>query len=219
MKGANGFKLTNKNQRPLSANGNNAILEFKAALERIFFADVAVQSFKNTARAEELVIALHCNFTLTESLFHFNNGNWGGFKDNNGNGASELEKRMFELSASSNIDVDIKELSIHLKDTSIVISKLFHQSIPNQLGFILSGICSNFVHFTKGLTEMPYEIYMPIFEDKNSLGKSVESAYHKDEINYLSFWELYFESDTDSRVYSLKDKAIIEKTRTYLLED
>ncbi|MDT0607301.1 hypothetical protein [Croceitalea rosinachiae] len=192
---------------------------FKNHLERDFFANATVRETLNKENTIDLVIELDCNFGLTESLFYLNNGNWGSFYTSKSKTfkASPFQTALFNLSEENGINVDIAELSINLKDTSIIITKIYNRSVPDQLGNILCHVSENFVHFTKGLTEMPYEIFIPVFEEQEQdVIKSMVSTT-KSKTDYFDFWGLYFESNIDSAIYDLKNKSIIDEGDFFLL--
>ncbi|WP_350285586.1 hypothetical protein [uncultured Croceitalea sp.] len=193
--------------------------QFRKTLERDFFADARVRVTNHLAKNAELVIELDCNFGLTESLFHLNNGNWGSFyascpKEDT---ANPFQIALFQLSEENDCQFDIHELIINLRDTSLVITKIFDQSIPDQLGNILSSISENFVHFTKGLTEMPYEIFVPVFEEQNGAYPKSGRSTKKSKTDYFDFWGLYFESSCEGAIYDLKSKSVIDESDFFLL--
>lgn len=203
-------------------SGVNHFIDFrplKRTLERDFFSDATIDVHSSNASTIELVIHLDCNFGLTESLFHLNNGNWGNFSRRISGGikTSPFQTILLELEQSySAINIYIKELSIHLRDTSIIITKLPNRCIQDHLECILDAVSANFVYFTKGLTAMPYEIFVPIYEETaNSLNPTEKQ--NKRMPNYLEFWGLYFEGEDDSSVYDVKNKVIISESNFFLL--
>lgn len=197
----------------------DGLLDFIKQLEKDFFAEVFVKCQYHTEEEKtDIILDLHCNFGLTEGLHHFNSGNWGGFT-----GYSEQEsiKLSFEtafgqLSANNNSTIDIAELSLHFKDTSIIVTRLEDRSIPEQLGSIINAVSEHFVYFTKGLTEMPYEIFVPVFEGSSpQKGLDFEAGAR----NYFKHWGLYFENDPnhDVMVYTLDGKEM-RKEDFFLLD-
>ena len=192
---------------------------FKSQLERDFFAEATIQEVLTEEKTIELIVELDCNFGLTESLFYLNNGNWGSFYTTKSkkSEASPFQKALFNLSEENGVNIDISELTINLRDTSIITTKIYTHSIPDQLGNILCSISENFVHFTKALTEMPYEIFVPIFEEQEQGVLSKGVSTHKSKTDYFDFWGLYFESTIDSAVYDLKNKSIIDESDFFLL--
>jgi hypothetical protein len=192
----------------------NGIDLFKKSLEKYFFAKASIKSdITKKDLNSHLIISLNCNFSLTESLFHLNSGNWGGFcKSTNQLEYSGFELAVNELQEINTSDIVIKEIAIHFKDTSLFISKIPNQDITDQLCPVLTAISENFVHFTKGLTEMPYEIFVPVFEETTEVDNNVSWAMAKVRTSYFSYWGMYFHSEInqDSSVYDLKSKTIID---------
>jgi hypothetical protein len=141
-------------------------------------------------------------------LHHLNLGTWGNF------GSDKLcfSQLLKELRGHNDFPIEIEEFSIYLKDTSIVINKIYEESIPEQLEAILKSVSENYVHFTKGLSEIPYEIYVPVFEEclfeKDSTLMNIKSGNNNVQ-DYFKYWGLYFYSEDDVLIYDLKNTAII----------
>ena len=194
------------------------LAQLNRVLERDFFADATVEYTMVSPSTIELVIHLKCNFGLTESLFHLNNGNWGNFKNTLSGDVktSPFHSTLLELEKKNAKTVEIKELSFHLRDTSIVISRLPNLAIEDNVEKILNAVSAHFVYFTRGLTKMPYEIFVPIYEEtENNFNRSEKK--HNTRPDYLEFWGLYFEGEADSSVYDVKNKSIIEESDFFLL--
>ena len=208
-----------KNQNGASHNDgvfSGGLLGLEAVrrtLERDFFAEAKITVEPVDTLQKDLIVHLNCNFGLTESLFHLNNGNWGNFKQTavGGEKVSPIQTVLVELETDNQMTIDIRELSIHLADTSIIISRLPNHSIADNIEKILKALSANFVHFTKGLMKMPYEIFVPIFEE--------DEISHVGQQNpgYLNLWGLYFEGEDESVVYDVNDQLIIEKSDFFLL--
>ena len=100
-------------------------------------------------------------------------------------------------------------IAFHFKDTSIIVARLSKNSIPDHASKILTAICEHFVYLTKGLTEMPYEIFVPVFED-------VSVPENPSEINspcgYFDYWGLYFDHGPkhEALIYALNKKKFFE---------
>ena len=194
------------------------LASLKRILERDFFCETTIDIFAHDDKKVDLVIHLYCNFGLTESLFHLNKGTWGNFRNviSGDVKTSPFQAALWELESNTNTIFDIKELSIHLRDTSIIIYKLPNQQIQDNLESILDFVSGNFVYFTRGLSEMPYEIFVPIHEEtKNSFSHSEKERNGKSK--YLQFWGIYFEGDDDLQVYDVTNKTIIEQSDSFLL--
>ncbi|CAM3492626.1 hypothetical protein ZORO111903_17840 [Zobellia roscoffensis] len=181
---------------------------FANSLEKLFFAEVTILNCTNLDAKTNLAIELNCNISLVEMLFHFNKGTWGNFKP----GRTSFIKLLNNLVEESGFSVDIEEFTFFLKDTAIVINKIYDNSIPEQLDIIIAEICKHYVHFSKGLTETPYEIYVPVFEEENNekneiLIQNIE-ADNNTKKDYFQYWGLYFESEDDAVIYDLKSSTI-----------
>ncbi|RNC89871.1 MAG: hypothetical protein ED555_10485 [Allomuricauda sp.] len=200
---------------PSTNYGANPIVsglgEFRKSLDRDFFAESEVTTrWDKDGVTANLTLNLNCNLNLTECLFHLNNGNWGGFLVESKQ-APKFERLVRNLTKKNEMPLEIAEFCVNFKDTSLIVSKIHPQSIPDYLGAILPEICANFVHFTKGLTEMPFEIFVPVFLEPvpQSNEQSPMKPTHK---GYFDYWGLYFESnaDMDARIYDVKNKKIME---------
>lgn len=199
----------------LNTNPNLIGLDvFVKGLERYYFSEISVKNCVGESSTANLVIEMNCQMTLLETLYHLDQGTWG-ITHKAGNGEkcfSAFSQELHCLKGLNEVEIDVEELSFFLADTSIVIKKITGQSIPQQFENIWSTIAEHYVHFTKGLKETPFEIYMPVFEENligedstlNSLLKanSLESTYYE-------FWGLYFESEADAVIYDLNNKKII----------
>lgn len=182
---------------------------FLKVLERDFFAEAKVQCMYHTeSKKTDLVLGLDLNFGITESLHHFNKGTWGGmtFSKDNHLVSNEFKTALEHLNEKNIHCIDIAEISFHFKDTSVIISRLYEHSIPEQLGDILLRISEHFVYLTKGLTQMPYEVFVPVFEDKPQHTKE----FLQDHNGYFDYWGLYFESEKQHQVmiYSLEERKL-----------
>jgi hypothetical protein len=163
----------------------------------------------------DLIIDLYHNFGIAECLRHFNNGDWGGYnfaEESRSNISKSLSEALKTLNDKSAYPTDILELSLHFKDTSIIVAKLYAHSIPEQASKILTAIGKHFVYFTKGLTEMPYEIFVPIFEDTTIKD---HTTIIDTETSYFNYWGLYFdkgEQEHEALIYSLNRKKFYEES-------
>ena len=196
---------------------------FKRQLEKEYFAKVSVRICNGNKseqppadHSSQLVIEMECNFELIEILYYLQKGNWGGLKASNESSSipsnSAFKEALKIFRASNTMEIDVEELTLVLKDTVIVIKKIYSQSIGDQLGRILQTLAAHYVHFTRDLTETPYEIYLPVFEEEMTPGNTLTDSRSKEVINaddYYRYWALYFDSAWDARIYDLSNKSII----------
>ncbi|WP_108422877.1 hypothetical protein [Flagellimonas amoyensis] len=188
----------------------NGLDEFLKTIEKDFFAEVKMH-FKHDKESKktDMILDLHFNFGITESLHFFTSGTWGGmtFPEREHKVSSSLEKAFAELNSKNNFLLDISEASLHFKDTSIIISRVYEQSIPDQIGNILLKASEHFVYYTKGLTEIPYEIFVPVYE----YGAPSVFEPKKGKSSYFDYWGLYFEDDSHQvMIYSLHKRKMYE---------
>ncbi|MGB7393233.1 MAG: hypothetical protein WA913_02450 [Pricia sp.] len=181
---------------------------FQKSLEKYFFAQVTIRNCSSQKTAVQLAIELDCNLSLVEMLFHFNKKSWGNFKQ----GESSFKQLMEELMEENEKELDVEEFTLFLKDTTIVIHRIYDNSITEQLNGLFTEIGKHYVHLSKGLTETPYEIYIPVFEEgcgsgNDTLLQNIEDGNHSKE-DYLKYWGLYCESEDDAVIYDLKNNRI-----------
>lgn len=193
---------------------------FKRHLEKEYFAKVSVRNCSISTsgksvpgHAWNLVIDMSCNFKLVEVLHYMQNGSWGA-PDPSGTASarSAFQQALMVFADQNTYLLDVEEFSLVLKDTAIVIKRIYPQSIVEQFANILQSLAAHYVHLTKDLTETPYEMYLPVFAEDvpnpdaplNSVIRDTKSA--KD---YFSFWALYFDSQEDAKIYDLENKTII----------
>ncbi len=187
---------------------------FRKSLDKIFFSNTTITYKRDTDHVFNLIIELHCNFNLINALFHPNMGNWGGLHMVNRVEQPPFERAFMLLHQLNHGAVDIVEIYIDLLDTSLIITKIHAQSISHQLGTILLALSQNFAYLTKGLLEMPLEIFVPVFEKKenNDLPDKRNDKQVKVIGEYFDFWGLYFLSkkNQDPVIYDLKNRRFID---------
>ncbi|WP_276392641.1 hypothetical protein [Eudoraea chungangensis] len=184
--------------------------DFKNRLEKDYFSEVVVRTIPINANSTNLIIELDCNFSLVEILSHLQKGNWGA--TSGVRSTSPLINALDSLRKINSKIIDIEEFSLYLKDSSIIIKNIYKNSIQEQLNAILGFTALHYVHFTKKMTETPFEIYVPVFgEDifeKNTQIRNIKRN-NNHQRDYFKFWGLYFESEEDALIYNLKDKSFI----------
>ncbi|MCK0159787.1 hypothetical protein [Allomuricauda sp. F6463D] len=220
MPSSNKKNNNHKYNGPKTYEATDGLDDFLLVLEKYFFASAKVQCKHNFEKhCTDLVIELHHNFGITECLRHFNNGDWGNYnfaEESHSNISASLEKALETLNEKSFYPTDILELSFHFKDTSIIVTRLSHKSIPDQASNILTAIGKHFVYFTKGLSEMPYEIFVPVFKD-TSIPRDASKITSP--CGYFDYWGLYFDKGEkhEALIYAL-DKKKFYKDSIFLFE-
>jgi hypothetical protein len=187
---------------------------FKRKLERDFFADVHLVPFTDQGASLDLSIEMHCNFRLAELLFFFNQQYWqehlrfGELSDD-----FSLESSLLQIGAQLEREIDIEELTLFLKDTSITIHRIHKQSISRNLYGIFAALMKHQVFLTQGYSQMPYEIYLPVFEEaKFQNGTEFEPFQNHnsgEDSDYFGYWGLYYEGQDEAMIYDLNHKRII----------
>ncbi|MFK5972706.1 MAG: hypothetical protein QM485_05450 [Flavobacteriaceae bacterium] len=182
--------------------------DFINILEKYFFSKVTVRKGASKDSEINLIVDLSCDLTLAELLHHFNKDIWGGFE----HGESSLSTALHNLRNKNEKYIEIEEFSIFLKDSSIITNCIYKNSILDQLKAILIKIGNHYIHFTKGLSEIPYEIYIPVFEEGISENESnimdIE-VRNKEPKDYYNFWGLYYNSEDDAVIYDLENMSTV----------
>lgn len=199
-----------KNNPPKGFNGDlniEGLETFKKSLEKHFFSKVTVRNCSSSTKSVQLAIELDCNLSLIEMLFHFNKGTWGNLRE----GKSSFAKLLRQLTSENDMDVDVEEITLFFKDSTIIVNKIYDNSIAEQLENIFKQVGKHYVHLSKGLTETPYEIYIPVFEEcthaNENLIQNIEAGNHMKK-DYFKYWGLYCDSEEDAVIYDLKKSKI-----------
>jgi hypothetical protein len=179
-------------------------------LEKHFFSQVTVRNCSPSDDSIQLVIELDCNVELIEMLHHFEKHNWGNFKSYENSFVGALN----QLKSSNGSKIEVEEFYLFLQDTSIIVNRIYEQSISQQLEEIFTQLNKHHIYLTKGLSEIPFEIYVPVFEEdlmetENSSLMNIQSSNNCKK-DYFSFWGVYYYSEDDAVVYDLKNQTIIK---------
>ncbi|SIQ60128.1 hypothetical protein [Maribacter ulvicola] len=190
------------------------INEFLSTTGFHYFSNVKLNNKHITSDSIRLVLEISCNLELLELLSHFNTGRWG----HNGMDESPLQYALDNLNLNNKNNIDIEELTFFLNDTVIVIKRIYNNSIPTQLNDILKQIAFNYVFLTRGLTQKPYEIFVPIFED---IVENIDST--DDEVNtapksYSEFWGIYLDKDDEASIYDVNKNSYVSGDLEFLSE-
>jgi hypothetical protein len=190
------------------------------SLERYYFSEVSLRSYTSSDGTLEMTIDMNCQMELLEVLEFHNKSRWGF----NSAGISPLKESFDILTEQNNIKLDIEELTLFLNDTSIIIEKIHYRSIPELLDEIIYEIANHYVYLTKGFTEKPYEIFIPVFEDNVSHNTTNSGALienkQKTPKSYFEFWGVYLESEHDAFIYDLNINTYISADlELYMIED
>ena len=192
--------------------GINGMDIFEKSLAKYFYSDVAVTIYSSNYEEACLNIEFQNNLTLSEVLYFLNTHKWE--KDNcvltNVNPFLKALQALQDLNTSS---IDIEEISILLKDTSIIIKKIYSQSITSQLENILKEITDHHFILTKNSKEVPFEMFIPVFEEGPLEGngnlENIRSGHTRSITAYFGYWGLYYDSETDAVIYDLESKSMV----------
>lgn len=191
---------------------------FIRSIEKDFFTEVEVYGIHDDdTKKTDLVITVHCNYSIEDSVHYFKKGEWGGCTScEKTNRVRTTFRKAFQRMKKQNKNiVDIGELSFHFEDTSIIMAKIHDHSIPKHTDTLLFEISRHFAYLTKGVSEIPYEIFVPVFEDSEH---ECYKAKQK-KISYFNYWGLYTEDDTGKEtatVYELATKTIQAEEFSFL---
>jgi len=191
-----------------------SINAFKKKLDKNFF---ATTSIKYSTNIQGLVINVHCNYNLSEIVTYLSNGTWGNIFENQTptpfvKAFNELEKQNIPYA------IDIEEFNIHFNDTTVVINRIYKKSIPDQLENILTQLANHYIYYTKGHTEMPYEIYIPIFEENLFTNKLTTLNTENTKEGYYKFWCLYFSyMEDEATIYDLEKHVDLNNAPLFMV--
>ena len=198
------YSLRIRNFRNASFSGLNT---FVKNLEKHFFSKISIRENSSNCEKINLVIELNCNLTLWELIHQYDTGNWGTFNQSKYSLSNEIKR----LESINDIQIDVDEFSITLKDTTVIVDKIYNQSIGEQLEYILRELGMHYVHYTRGYSEVPYEIFVAVFVE-NLMQPELNLVNSKKTQNYNNFWAIYFESEIDAVIYDVQKS-------TFLYED
>ncbi|MEJ1222127.1 hypothetical protein [Sediminicola sp. 1XM1-17] len=187
---------------------------FEKSLAKYFFSEVDVNVHSSNELEANLNIEFQNNLNLGEVLYFLNTHTWEHEEDQLiMRNINPFLKALQTLKQQNSISIDIEEISILLKDTSIVIKKIYSQSIPAQLENILEEITNHHYKLTRNSQEVPFEMYIPVFEEgplePNSNLEDIRNSNQSAINDYFGFWGLYFDSEEDAVIYDLENKSMV----------
>tara|TARA_R110000868_G_scaffold74009_6_gene214168 strand:- start:12764 stop:13432 length:669 start_codon:yes stop_codon:yes gene_type:complete len=193
---------------------------FRLKVEKDFFCDVKITTSKQLYNSNDLVLEAKFNFELSQGLPLLANRQIGDLdlRINNENNCLFLNA-LDDLYNNNTQFIDIEEVNIIFNDCMIVIHRIFENSISSQLSNIISELYKNQLFYTKGYSKMPYEIHIPVFEQKQIDSDfsllNIRMKANKNE-DYFAFWGLYFEDTIDAHIYDFSNKEIIDGELTMI---
>ncbi|MEM9141488.1 MAG: hypothetical protein AAGA86_00785, partial [Bacteroidota bacterium] len=123
------------------------------------------------------------------------------------------EPHMAKINAINEWPVDMDEFYLHLTDCSILINRIYRHSISQQFRNIIREIGRHYTYITKGRAEVPYEIFIPVFEDKDretNVGFLDTAQRTSNPNDYFGYWGVYYSSqEEEALVYDLERLRLI----------
>ncbi len=185
----------------IGINGLDNYLDF---LEFHYFSKISLRNYSINDQGIDMALDMTCSIDLLEMLAHFNKNRWG--KSTNIID-SPLLTGFNHLAAQNSIYLDIEELTLFLNDTSIIIKRISDRSILQQFNDILTELANHYIYFTQGLTQQPYEIFVPVFED--DIDNPPLNTQNKKPQSYFDFWGIYLDNQEDALIYDLNRNTFI----------
>lgn len=187
---------------------------FEKSLAKYFISEVSVNIYSSNYEGTCLNIEFQNNLSLTEVLYFLNTHRWEQEGDNSVlSNVNPFLKALQALQDLNTKSIDIEEISILLKDTSIVIKKIYIQSIPSQLENILKEITAHYLMLTRNSKEVPFEMFIPVFEEgpleENGTLENIRTGTSCAINDYFGYWGLYYESEADAIIYDLGRKSMV----------
>ena len=130
---------------------------FRAEIEKCYFSKVLIRVMSYNNSTIEIGIEFQSNFSLSESITHFNDCNWLNSKEANISilAFEKFNNALQSLKENSNFYIDIAELSIYLKETSVTIGKVYENSISENYESIINLLIKRMKNFIEKKLEVP----------------------------------------------------------------
>ncbi|QCX00234.1 hypothetical protein FGM00_08965 [Aggregatimonas sangjinii] len=224
------FNLENfKNQPPIVVIKDEDICGlslFKKRLEQLFFSDVIIRNSSCETQIAKLIIEVSCNFNLWQGMSHLKSGIWAQFSRTSDRpvNTSEFYNLVTQLQDQNDFPIEVEEVSIIFENCNVIINQIYDCSIPEQLDSILTELANHYSGLTKELQEVPYEIFIPVFEEQTNTDVFSETLLPNvlndtnRNIDYFNYWGLYFNSDNDATIYDFNEKGITSGELNMLID-
>jgi len=191
----------------------NGLAKFRKTLEREYFSRVTVRNCSTNNDFINLVVEIVCPYNLSEMDQHLKAGSLAKTRNDPFTGLpiSPLDSALFELQLLNDQSIDVEEFSIFLEDCSIVIKRIYQQSIQEQLASIFSALAAHLNTITENFRKVPFEIYIPVFEEdlyENESQLAKIERTNNDIKDYFQYWGLYFDHQEEATIYDLSCKQI-----------
>lgn len=205
--------MTNHSNIKLNEASIKEILAFEKSLETIFFTDTKVVICSSKDPILKLAIEIDSHFSLPEIISLVK---MALKKDKQSANFSMIILRfqncIHNLKNSLDTALDIEEVSLYFKNTSIIINAIKYNSIVEGIEDILNDILYHFEFYSMLMGSVPNEIHIPVSEDINAKKLLNSTALVKlptYKSPYSQFWGLYFDFLEKPLIYNLSRTNII----------
>lgn len=179
---------------------------FRLEIEKYYFSKVLIRVMTKSDDLIEIGIEAQPNFWLSESIAYFKNSNWlNNQVDGSHNTFYKFNRSLNKLRKNTPVYIDIAELSIYLLDTSLVIGKVYKNSISENYESVIATLIERMETMVTDNLELPTEIYLPLYNSK-----SVDIPFCGLNKSYFGFWGLYYDSEEDAVIYDVSDNTVFK---------
>ena len=141
---------------------------FRLEIEKHYFSKVLIRVMTKSDGLIEIGIEAQPNFWLSESIAYFKNSNWlNNQVDNSQNTFYKFNRALNNLRNNTSVYIDIAELSIYLLDTSLVIGKVYKNSISENYESVIATLIERMEDMVTDSLELPTEIFIRVDIEKS----------------------------------------------------
>ena len=120
---------------------------------------------------------------------------------------------------NANHRVGIDRLTFNFGDAILVIDVSYPGVISDQLGPLFESLASNYPHFILSSGEVPFQIYVPVFEDDapdricrfRELLEVDEVLAKRTSVDYFGYWGLWYDFSSEFRVYDVQQRLLLNE--------
>lgn len=200
--------MTNHTNILLDQNELDIILEFEKNLEQLFAVETKVVIYPSDDNIVQLAIEIDSNFSLSEMISLFKMPFDYKFRKANLSKIILLfQTAVHKLNHSLVSTIDIEEISVYFKNTSITILAIHRNSILEELEYIVHSVINHYEHYSTIMGQVPNEIHIPVLEDtttKELLNQNNPAKPVSFKSPYARYWGLYFDSINTPLIYNLE---------------
>lgn len=195
----------------------DGITEFKNDLDEGYYTFIHQKTDGYGAGLYELAIEILSDLSLKQFIDFIGTGiAYDIFKSGTNNFVLRPFIKAYNKLKKKNKNIDIQELKFSFKDTTIIIHKIYENSIFDELENILLGLSINYPYLYLKSGEKPYEINIPVFKNPNKnngikyrcLLSIDETIRNIDKEDYFKYWGAYFQFKGWSHVFDYKKQKL-----------